>query len=139
MRHLFSALGLLALGTLAGCNHMIRCTDDPEPSCYTGTVLGKNCFDGVLIKVDSRYAIGGAATLPYQGDTVRYTNVIAASVPGQEATLTTGTQVYFSIDHNAPLPPRFCTAQMPVVQLPIPHMVLTNVAFTGCQSAGAGN
>jgi hypothetical protein len=136
MRHLASVFGLISLVTLGGCE---LCTDPTTaPPCYTGVVMGETCQDGVVIKVDSRYPIGKCTRLPFSAtDTITYPNIIAATGTGLGPNLAPGTTVYFTVDENVQYMPQMCTMQNPTIQLPVPHLGLTNVSLTACFSSSA--
>jgi hypothetical protein len=59
MRRLVLLLSLLPVA-FQSCR---ECTDDPQPQCYSGTVIGETCLDGVIVEMDKDYPIG----IPLQG------------------------------------------------------------------------
>jgi hypothetical protein len=138
----FSAFALL-LGSLAtlGCHHR-KCEDPapqpticfpvPAPLCYAGTVVGDLCQDGVLVDVDAATPIGQAAGS-------LGANVVAAVNAADFGSLNrVGQRVFFLYrnDPNQQYPLRPCPAIG--TRLPVPHLVLSNLAGTGCADA-AGN
>ncbi|MCC2547584.1 hypothetical protein LJY25_14095 [Hymenobacter sp. BT175] len=113
----------LAILMLTGCNHR-KCSDpEPRASCVMGTVVGKTCYDGVLIQVSGSRQIGSA----WNGNT----NVISTGgdLPGFD---TQGQTVYFNYRPmgDAEWMPRPC----PAIGVPsnTPRMVLSNVSSTAC-------
>jgi hypothetical protein len=122
MRILLS-VSLLTL-ILSGCNH--RKCQDPQPRCYDGVIVGDACMDGLLIDVQSTDPIGKpAGTLG--------SNVIAAVNFEDFAGMNKVGQHVFFTYRNDPArtsPNRICTAN--TVPLPVPHLVLTNLASSTC-------
>ncbi|WP_035562543.1 hypothetical protein [Hymenobacter sp. IS2118] len=99
------------------------------PACYSGTVVGDACLDGVLIDVDAAFPIGKP--------TGSHRNVIAAVNFADFAGLNeVGTRVYFTYanDPSQQFPQRACTAN--TVPLQLPHLVLSNISNTGCKAPG---
>jgi hypothetical protein len=134
MRYLFPALALLLPLTLTGC---ISCEGDdntPAPECYSGTVVGSACMDGLLVEVDSRYPIGKPAGA--------YTNLVAAvnmepkdslNVAGQ--LVRKGQIIHFTYRPSAKAREAVCPQN--TVPLPVPHVVLSNVGAGRCTGGGA--
>jgi hypothetical protein len=131
MRHLFPAFTLLTLLALPGCN-VEGCTDEsPAPVCYSGKVVGAACMDGLLIEVDSQYAIGKN----YNG----YNNLVAAVNLKQQSTpelsvdgqvVQPGQVIYFSYTPSDKAREAMCPQN--TVPMPIPHLTLANVSSTAC-------
>ncbi len=119
-------LPALALLTLAGCDddHDRGCGPKPRTSCVQGTVVGKTCYDGVLIQVTGS-ALQGR---PWGS----YSNVIATGtdLTGLDAQ---GQTVYFNYRPygSAEWMPRPC----PAIGTPadVPRLVLTNASATACR------
>jgi hypothetical protein len=116
---------LLAVASVAGCKS--------EPTCYSGTVLGDRCYDGILIQVDEQYRIGAAVGSPAMPDTLGSTNIIAAvNVEDFGSLAARGRRIYFSYsnDPNRQGPARFCNAMG--TALGVPHLVLSNISANPC-------
>jgi hypothetical protein len=125
-------LALLSL-TVFSCS--TKC-GDPEPAlppCFSGVVVGDACLDGILIEVDAAHPIGKPAG-SYG------TNVIAAVNVADFASLNqVGQRVYFQYrnDPAQQSPNRVCTAN--TVPLPVPHLLLNNLASSACAHGTAGS
>ncbi|TGE21079.1 hypothetical protein [Hymenobacter metallicola] len=134
MRHLFPAFVLLSLMALPGCT-VEGCTDEePAPACYSGKVVGAACMDGLLIEVDSQYAIGK----PYAD----HSNLVAAVNLAQQSTpeykidgqvVQPGQTIYFTYTPSKGAREAMCPQN--TVPLPVPHLTLSNVSTTGCGGA----
>lgn len=130
MRHLFSALSVLAVLALSGCKE--GCIEeDPIPACYSGKIVGATCMDGLLIDVDSQYAIGK----PYS----QYSNVVAATNLQQQTTpeytidgqvVQAGQTIYFMYTLDPGTREAYCPQN--TVSVPVPHLVLHNVGTSAC-------
>lgn len=130
----YFSTGLLAL---AGCS-LIGCSkqaDAPAPLCYSGTVVGFDCWNGFLVQVDGQYAIGAPLRVSY-ADSLPRSNVIAA-VNELGKLGTTGQRIYFTylnaVNQQSPGWP--CTTMGAQVHFPVPHLVLSNVSTTPCGSS----
>ncbi|UOQ54751.1 hypothetical protein [Hymenobacter cellulosivorans] len=130
MRHLFSALALVSLLALPGCQE--GCIDEaPAPACYSGKVVGAACMDGVLIEMDSNYPIGKAHG--QHTNLVAGVNLLQQSKPelkidGQVVEV--GQTIYFTYTEGPNMSNAFCPQN--TVPLPIPHLTLSNVSTVGC-------
>ena len=105
------------------------------PACYSGVVLRDRCFDGLLIQVDSPYAIGQPLPSPW-ADSLGANNVIAA-VNSLGTLAVRGQRVYFTYanDPDRQTPARACPTFELAVPLPIPHLVLSNVSASPCSAS----
>ncbi|MFD1468969.1 hypothetical protein ACFQ48_12100 [Hymenobacter caeli] len=117
----------LVFGALLGCKHDV----DTAPACYSGTVLYGSCIDGFLVQVDEQYAIGQtlpAASAPGGTD---LPNVIAAVNALPDSVGKPGQRFYFTYQNDPKRQaPYYCYVNRP--PLPVPHLVLSNVATTPC-------
>ena len=135
MRNTYTLASLLALAccVLGSCNkHCEVPTPSPSiPSCYSGTVVGFDCHNGLLIQVDSQYPIGRPLRVSYT-DSLARPNIIAAV--NRNTSGATGQRIYFTYVNNATQqqPAWPCTAQLPFNYMPVPHLVLSNVSDTPC-------
>lgn len=125
---------LLAL-MLAGCKHP---ADDPQAQCYSGIVLGYDCYDGVLINVDGPRSIGkpvpyGFALYDATGATNQ--NVIGALNSTELASLNVpGQRIYFSCTGDTQGFSDFGPCNAMGIAMPIPHVVLTSFSATPCSA-----
>ena len=124
-------LAAVVAGSLVGCKK--DCA--PRPDCYSGTVVGFDCWNGFLVQVDGQYAIGAPLRVT-STDSLPRPNVIAAV--NQLAPLgTVGQRIYFTYvnDANYQAPRWPCLAMRAQVNFPVPHVVLSNVSATPCPAS----
>lgn len=131
LRYRFSlSLATLAAVALLGCDN--QSNSAPKPSCYSGTVVGFDCYNGFLIQVDSRFAIGAPLQISSIDSPPRPNIVVAVN---QLAPLgTVGQRIYFTCanDANHQTPDWPCLAMYPPILFPVPHLVLANVSVMPC-------
>ncbi|MDB5234678.1 MAG: hypothetical protein JWR44_1671 [Hymenobacter sp.] len=123
-------LAAVVAGSLLGCKK--DCS--PRPDCYSGTVVGVDCWNGFLIEVDGQYAIGAPLRVT-SGDSLPRPNIIAAV--NQLAPMgTVGQRIYFTYvnDANYQTPRWACPAMRAPINFPVPHLVLSNVSATPCSA-----
>jgi hypothetical protein len=132
LRSAFSlCLTALLAGSLLGCNK----SENPQPNCYSGTVVANSCMAGPLINVDAAYAIGAPAASA-QGNRFLGNNVVAVANSGSLGSLSrVGQRVYFTY-RTASRPPatRYCLDNDDVTT-PVPYLELSNVSVLDCDSA----
>lgn len=140
LRKFFSlSLVVVAAGSFLSCK---KDADGPNPACYAGTVVAFTCMDGVYIDVNPAYRIGAPATVATGGaDQQLGNNVIAVvNTADLHGLARVGQQVYFTYkndparQHYAPGPLVCCFANDGSKTV-IPHLVLSNVSTTACDSA----
>lgn len=128
----------LALATLLAASFLLSCSKkSAQPACYSGTVVGLTCYDGILIEVDPAYRIG-LPTHRLFDDSLMGRNVVAV-VNYQDLTSTysinaiKGQRLYFTYQ---PDPNRQgvgpCYAA-DGVRPTVPRLVLSNISTTPCQ------
>ena len=142
MSHKPLFLGLLTVvaGFLPSCKKDESTTVFPTicfPStCYSGRVLGYDCWNGVLIQVDSQFPIGKPLHSQLNPDSLGDNNVIAA-VNQLGALAVRGQRLYFTFEndpaHQYPDTP--CNHMNLTITLPVPHVVLRNTGTTACTAA----
>ncbi|RZK25938.1 MAG: hypothetical protein EOO63_15345 [Hymenobacter sp.] len=127
MRSLLLLAAGLWLGSLTGCKD-----ETPQIACYSGTVIGTTCMDGVLIEVSSATPIGRPVRV-YQTyrDSIVGTNVVAA-INDLGSLAQKGQTVFFTYQDspNNQGPLHFCPQN--TGKLPIPHLLLANISATSC-------
>jgi len=128
-KYLSTGLLALAVSTFIGCGKHAAA---PTPSCYSGTVVGFNCQNGLLVEVDDQYPIGAPLRFFYS-DSIPQSNIIAA-VNQSRTTAKTGQRIYFTYvdDANQQSPAWPCTTLEAWIHYPVPHLVLSNVSVTPC-------
>ncbi|MCB2409820.1 hypothetical protein [Hymenobacter lucidus] len=136
MRHFLPAVTLFTLLALPGCNVEGCIDEEPTPACYSGKVVGAACMDGLLIEVDSQYAIGK----PHGQHTnlVAAVNLVQSSNPelvvdGQ--TFKEGQTISFTYVVSSKAREAMCPQN--TVPLPVPHLVLSNVGTTACPTSAS--
>jgi|GEM_PF-1298777 len=134
---LLSASLLLGCCTLLACQHEHDC--DPAPSCYSGTVVGNTCMDGMLIDMDPSFGIGAQGLLPRAGrpDSLLGQHVVAVVNTDELGPLpTVGQRLYFTYVND---PDRQwnmrCCFDGDGVRGQVPRLVLSNVSTSPCQQA----
>ncbi|MDO7848451.1 hypothetical protein Q5H92_18945 [Hymenobacter sp. M29] len=132
-KRLFFALAVVGSGALSGCANE-NDSVPPELTCFSGVVLGDQCWDGVLIQVDSQFPIGKAIQLAPAPDSLATTNVIAATNSADFGSLLNrrGQRVYFTYntDPNHQATVRVCTTYR--APLSVPHLVVANLSGVPC-------
>ncbi len=133
MRYIFltKSVAVLAIALFLSC-----CKDasTPVPECYSGTVLAFDCHNGYLIQVDEQYPIGKPLRVyATANDSLLRPNIIAA-VNSLDTLGRPGQHIYFShIDdgqqHSRNWP---CDTQFLWNNLPVPHLLLSNISVTPC-------
>ena len=144
MSHRLFSLGLLA----AVASSLLSCKKDPAiaptvavpticfpGTCYSGRVLGYDCWNGVLIQVDSRFPIGKPLPAQLSPDSLGDDNVIAA-VNRLGSLATRGQRLYFTFENDPARqsPDSPCLHMSATIVLPIPHVVLRNVGPSACST-----
>ena len=131
MRQLLVLASSLLLGSFGGCQD-----NAPQVACYSGVVLGSDCYDGVLISVDGQYSLGKPIPHGFAGyDATGATNqhVIGALNSRALSSLTVpGQRIYFSCTGDTLGFSNFGFCNAMGIQMPIPHVVLTSFSATPC-------
>lgn len=127
---LLAASALFSACQLMGGDHDGGCPG-PAPACVGGTIVGFTCMDGPLIDVDARHRIGMPAVLHNGQRADNLITVVNRDVLGRLDSV--GQRVYFNYanDPNQQWNGLCCFAADAIGQS-VPHLVLSNVAATGC-------
>ncbi|WP_125921513.1 hypothetical protein [Hymenobacter lapidarius] len=136
----YLTLSLLALTA----NTLLSCEKDTTSgpiscfsgTCYSGRVLGYDCWNGTLIQVDSPFPIGKPLHSQLGIDSLGDDNVIAA-VNRLGSVAVRGQRLYFTVENAfaRQSPDEPCQHMNAAITLPIPHLLLSNVGTTACAAA----
>ncbi|WP_201979987.1 hypothetical protein [Hymenobacter rubidus] len=136
MLRISSSLCLAAVvaGSFLGCKK--DCTE-PQPTCYSGKVVGTTCMMGILVDVDPAYPIGAPATA-IQGNRFLGNNVIAVANSGNLGSLgRVGQQLHFTYTTAPPSTLAICCLVADGTTTTIPSFALSNVSTLSCDSTHA--
>lgn len=140
MLHKFFRLAVATVAAVAVLSCKKECPS--PPACYAGIVVARTCTEGVLIDVDPTYAIGAPAVIAQSGGgNKRVGNNVISVVNTADLRQVTGVgqRLYFTYkndpnrQHYSPGPAMCCFAN-DGSKTPIPHLVLSNLSMTGCDS-----